>query len=142
MARNLVELVAVNEQEAPAVGRLVDDLVHHLDIAENNTAIVAQRLIVVAGNEYNPVAVPGSAQQLLHHRILGRRPTDAATHRPEVNNVANQIGLLGRVFAQEVDKPVCLARPGAKMNIGEKNRSDLRHDRRLRPPHDLPVTSS
>lgn len=113
-----------------------------LDIAEDDTAVVAQCFVVVAGNEHHPLAVARPAQQFLHHRVLGLRPADTAAHRPEVDDVANQVSLLSRVFAQEIEKPVGLARPGAKMNIGEKNGSDLGHDRRLRPAHDSPVTSS
>jgi hypothetical protein len=46
---------------------------------------------------------------------------DAAAHRPEVDDVADQIGLFGRVFAQEVEQTVGLARPRAEVDVGEKN---------------------
>jgi hypothetical protein len=78
VARHLVENVAVNEQEAAAVGRFVNQLLDHFDVAENDAAVVAQRLVVVAGNEHHALAVAGAAQQFLHHGVLRRRPVDAA----------------------------------------------------------------
>ena len=118
VARDLVELVAMNEQEAPAVDRFMHQFVDHLDLAEDNAAVVAQRLVVVAGDEHDSLAVPRPAQQLLDHGILRLSPADAAPHRPEIDDVADQESLFGRVFAQEIEQTLRLARPGAEVDVG------------------------
>lgn len=51
------------------------------------------------------------AQQFLDHGVLCLRPVDAAAHRPEIDDVADQVGLFGRVFAEEIKQTVRLARP-------------------------------
>ena len=142
MTRHLVELVAMDEQKAPAVRRFMNQLIDHFDIAENDAAILAQHLVVVAGNEHHPVAMPGPAQQFLDDGVLGLRPVDAPAHRPEIDDVADQIGLFSRMFAQEIEESVRLARPRAKVDIREKNGSDLGHDRKIRRPRDPEVTAS
>ena len=141
VARDLVELVAMNEQEAPAVDRFMHQFVDHLDLAEDNAAVVAQRLVVVAGDEHDSLAVPRPAQQLLDHGILRLSPADAAPHRPEIDDVADQESLFGRVFAQEIEQTLRLARPGAEVDVGEKDGSDLGHGPTIGPAHDRPVTA-
>jgi hypothetical protein len=73
---------------------------------------------VVAGDEHDALAVAGPAQQFLDHRVLRLHPADAAAHRPEVDDVADQVGLLGRVLAQEFDQTIGLARPRAEVDVG------------------------
>jgi hypothetical protein len=46
---------------------------------------------------------------------------DAAAHRPEVNDVANQKEIFSLVFAQEVEQTVGLASAGTEVNVGEKD---------------------
>ncbi len=99
----------------------------HRDIAENGAAIIAQRLIVVAGNEDDALAVAGAAQQLLNHGILCRAPVDTAAHGPEIDDVADQEDLFGCVFAQKIEKPFGLACPGTEVDVGEENGADLDH---------------
>ncbi|MPN10482.1 hypothetical protein SDC9_157777 [bioreactor metagenome] len=140
MTRHLIELVAVDEQEATAVDRLMDDFVDHLDIAEDDAAILAQRLVVVAGNEHHPLAMPRPAQQLLDHRVLRLRPADAATHRPEVDDVADQVSPFGGMLAEELEKTLRLARPRAEVDVGKKDGSDLGHRTKIRPARDRLVT--
>ena len=69
-----VELVAMHDQEAPAVGHFVHDLVHHDDLAEIVFGILAGELVVVTGNEGHLGALAGLAQDLLHHVVMGLRP--------------------------------------------------------------------
>ena len=92
----------------------------HLDAAEGHAGVVAQDFVVVAGDEHDALAVAGAPQQLLDHRVVGRHPADPAVHRPEVDDVADQVGVLGRVLAQEFDQVIGLAGTGAEMDVGEK----------------------
>ena len=140
MARHLIELVAVDQQEAPAVGSLMDQFVDHLDVAEDGAAVVAQRLVVIARNEHHAFALARPAQQFLDHRILGRRPADAAAHRPEIDDVADQVSLFGRVFAQEIEKTIGLARPRAEVDVGQEQGSDRWHGATIARFREMPVT--
>jgi len=141
VTRHLVKLIAVNEQETPTIGGFVDEFVDHLDLAENDAAVVAQHLVVIARDEDHAVAMPCPAQQFLDDRVLRLRPVDTAAHRPEVDDVADQKSLLGGVFAQEIEESVRLARPRAKVDVGEKDGSDLGHERTIRPARDPEVTA-
>jgi hypothetical protein len=69
-----VVLVAVDEQEAAAVDRFVHHLGRHLDIAEDGAAVVAQRLVVVAGDDGDVGPVDGRE---LAHRVGEGAPVHA-----------------------------------------------------------------
>jgi hypothetical protein len=75
---------------------------------------------VIAGNEDHFFTVPRTAQNLLHDRVLHFRPLDAAPHRPEIDYVAQQKQIVALEFAQEVEKPVCLATASAQMDVGQE----------------------
>jgi hypothetical protein len=46
---------------------------------------------------------------------------DAAAHRPEVDDVANQKGLFRRIFTEKIKETLGLAGACAEVNVGEKN---------------------
>ena len=74
VAHDDVELVAVNDEIAPAVGADMDDVALDGDAAEFHAAIIAQRLVVIAGNEHELGALAHLAQELLQHVVVGLRP--------------------------------------------------------------------
>jgi hypothetical protein len=98
VARDLVEVVAVDEQEATSVRGFVHMLVNDVDIAEGGLAVVAQCLVVVAGDEHDPLAMAGPSQHLLHHRVLRGVPVDGTAHAPEIDDVAHQVKMLRGVL--------------------------------------------
>lgn len=71
--------------------------------------IVAQKLVVVAGNVAKLRTLAGLTQQLLHDVIVELRPVPAGLQLPAVDDVAHQIDRVSLVVAQEVEKLVCLA---------------------------------
>ncbi len=125
VARHLVELVAMQQQVAPAVGGDVDVLAPDFDVAEGNAVVFAHRLVVVAGDQHHALAVAGAAQDLLHHGVLRRGPMDAAIHRPEVDDVADQKQVLAFVVSQEVEQTVRLAAASAQMDVGNEDRANV-----------------
>ena len=127
MARHFVELVAVDEQEPPSVGRLVHVLGVQRDVAESSPDVFTQRLVVVAGNEDHSLAVARPPQDLLHDRILRCAPVDAAAHRPEIDDVAHEVEILRRIFAQEIDQALSLAGAGPEVDVREKDGTNGRH---------------
>jgi hypothetical protein len=72
-----VEMVAVDDEVAPSVGALMHDALDHFDAAEMRAIVIAQKLVVIAGNIDDAHALARLAQQLLHHVIMLLRPVPA-----------------------------------------------------------------
>ena len=133
-----VEHVAVHDQITPAVGGLVDRGLDHVDAAEMGAVIVAQELVVIAGQIDDARALARLAQQLLHHVVMVLRPEPAGAQLPAVDDVADQINGLGIVIAQKADELIGLATARAEMHIGNKESTEFgrtvldshRHDSR------------
>ena len=106
----------------------MDVFVVHKNVAEHGADVFAYRFVMIARNENDFLAMPGPAQHLLHKSVLCRRPMYAtAAHRPQVNNVAEQEDVLGRIFFQEFKKMVRLARLGTQVNVGREDRANQLH---------------
>ena len=73
------------------------------------------------------LAMPRPPEQFLHHRVLRRGPYHVAAHGPEIDDVADEEDVVGGVMAQEFKQTVGLARTRAKVDVGEKDRTDRRH---------------
>ena len=112
-----IEAVAMGNEIAPAVGSDMHGIGHHLDAAEMRAEIVAQELVVVAGNVDEPRSLAGLAQQLLDHVVVGLRPVPAGFQLPAVDDVADEIDRVGLEIAQEGEKPFRLARLGPQMHV-------------------------
>ena len=108
VAGHLIELVAVDQQKTASVGGFMHQFVDHLDVTEDGAAVVAQRLVMIARDEHDALALPRPAQQFLDHCVLRLRPADAAAHRPEIDDVADQEGLFGGMLAQEIEETIGL----------------------------------
>ena len=131
VAGDLVELVAVQHQVAIPVGCDVHVVHRDADVAERGADVLARGFVVVSGDEDHLDMVTRALQELLQQRVLRRRPVDAARlHRPEVEDVADEVQLVRLVGLQEVQQPLGLARRGAEMDVGEEDRSDPRRQRR------------
>ncbi len=123
---HLVEFIAVDQQVAPAVGRGMHILRFEADVAERRADVLPQGFVVIAGNEDHLLAVAGAAQDLLHHGVLRTGPVDAARHRPEVDDVADQEQVFRLVAAQEVEQPLRLAAARAEMDVGQEDGAESR----------------
>ena len=124
VAHHHVEHVAVDDEVALAVRRLVDGGLLHLDAAEMAAVIVAQEFVVVAGNIDQPASLAHLAQKLLHHVVVGLRPIPALLQPPPVDDVADKIDRVGIVVLQEVKQKLGLTALGAQMNVGQEHRPD------------------
>ena len=116
-----VERIAVRHQQPLAVGGDVDGLVHHLHVAERHAVVVAQRLVVVARDIDDARALARLAQQLLHHVVVALRPEPGALQAPAIDDVADQVDLVGVVVLQEIEQEFGLAAARPQMNIGNEN---------------------
>src|SRR5690606_18137681 len=117
VAHHHVEDVAVNDEIAPAVGRLVDRRFADLDAAEMRTVEIAQELVMVAGDVDHPGALARLAQDLLDHVVVRLRPIPAIAQPPAVDDVSDQVDGVGVVFPQELEKRIGLRSPGAEMHV-------------------------
>ena len=120
-----VELIAVDDEEPPAVRSLVDRGVHHLDAAERHAEIGAGELVVVAGQENHPCSLANLAQQFLDDVVMGLRPVPAAFERPAIDDVADEVDRLRIMILQKIDQKVGLAAPLAKVDIGDEQRAEF-----------------
>jgi hypothetical protein len=84
-----VELVAVGDQIALAVGRLVDRVAGDDHSAEVDAAEVAHHLVVVAGHIDHLHALAGQAQDLLDDVVVRLRPVPARAQLPPVDDIAH-----------------------------------------------------
>jgi hypothetical protein len=119
VAHDGVELVAVDDQKAAAVGGLVHRLVLDLHAAEADRHVVAQGLVVVAGNVDDVGALARLAQDLLDHIVMALRPIPGFLQAPAVDDVADQIERLGLVVLQEIEQQLGLAAACAKVDVGD-----------------------
>jgi len=126
---DLVELVAVDEEVALAVGGDVHVVALDLDVAEQRASVLARRLVVVARDEHHLHVVARALEDLLHEGVLRRGPVHAApAHRPEVDDVPDQEQVLRLVGLQEIEQLVRLAGRRAEVDIGDEERADALWD--------------
>ena len=95
----------------------------HFDATEMVTHKAACEFIVVAGDVDHMAAFAGTAQQLLHHVVVGLRPIPFAAQLPAVDDVAHQIQVIAGVGLQKLNQGLGLASGCAQMQIGDKNGS-------------------
>src|SRR5688572_4647795 len=131
MAHDDIELVAVHDEQAASVGRLMEVAAADFDAAEMRTEIVAQELVMVSRQIDHPRAFSGLAENCLGHVVMGLRPVPISLQPPAVDDVADQVDRLGLMMGQEVLQELCLAAAGAEMHVGDEKRSHVA-DLRLR----------
>src|SRR5262249_20633713 len=115
-----IEMIAVNDEIPPSVSCRVDGVLDDLDAAEMHAVIVAQKLVVIAGNVDDAHALARLAQELLHHALVRLRPIPARAQLPPVADVADEIDRIGVVVAQEVEQPIGLAAFGSEMHVEQR----------------------
>jgi len=74
VANDDVELIAVCDEQAEPAGRRMHAVAENFDTVEAGATIVAQALIVVAGDEHEPRTAAHLAEKGLHHVAMGLRP--------------------------------------------------------------------
>lgn len=117
-----VKGVAVGDQEAAAVQRLVDGVLHHHHAAEMHAVEVAHPIVVVAGHVDDLDALARQAQELLHHVVVGLGPVPAALQLPAVDDVAHEIEALAFHVADEVEQQFGLAATRAQVDVRQEHR--------------------
>lgn len=119
-----IELVALGDQESPAIGGGVHDLIDDPDVAEGQTDELAGAFIVVAGVDHL-AAVAGLARQLPDDIIVGLGPMPVLLQAPAIENVTDQMEGLAFSALQKVEGHLHLSGPRAKMNVRYPNRPEV-----------------
>ena len=112
-----VELVAVQDQQAAAVGGDVDGLVLDDDAPEAAEGEVAENLVVIAGDVDDAGPLAGLAQQFLDDVVVGLVPVPGALEAPAVEDVADQVEEVGIGLLEEIEKKLGIAAAGTQMDI-------------------------
>jgi hypothetical protein len=108
-ADHAVELVAVEHQQAAAVGRVVHHLALHEDAAEGEPRELPRRVVVVAGDVDHLGALANLPEQLLHNVVVRLRPVPPLRQRPAVHDIAHEHPAVRLVVRQEVEHALGLA---------------------------------
>ena len=121
-----VELVAMDDQEALAVGGLMDRAVGDDDAAEMHALEHAQELVVVAGDVGDAGALARLAQQLLDDVVVASAASarSACSRQPSTMS-PTRIDRLGLVMAQEIDQEIGLRRLRSEMDVGDEQGAEL-----------------
>ena len=118
-AHDVVELVAVRDEQAAAVARRMDRVARDLDVAELEPGERVQVVIVVAGNVDDPRAFLALLQQQAQDLGVARGPVEALAQVLEVDDVADEIEDVTARMAQEVEQQIDAAFAGAQVDVGQ-----------------------
>ena len=118
-----VELVAVQHQEAPAVGGDMDRFRQHDDAAEAVPGEVAEAFVVIARDVDDARALASLAQQFLDDVVVRLMPVPGAAHPPDIDDVADEIEVIGLGRPQEIEEKLGIAALGAEVNVRYPDRA-------------------
>lgn len=120
-----VERVAVNHQEPPALLGDMRGFAHQAHSAKVHVDIVAQRFVMVAGNVDDLGSFTRLAEQLLNDVVVALIPIDRLAQPPAVDDVADQVQVLGFGMAEKIEQELGLAAARAEVDIGDPDRAVL-----------------
>jgi hypothetical protein len=121
-----IEMVAVNDQIAPAVRAQMDRVLDNLDAAEMRAVIIAQEFVVIARHIDDARAFARLAQKFLHHVVVALRPAPSGLELPAIDDVADEVDHLGIVVTEKVEQAAGLTTLCAKVHVGDEERAKSR----------------
>jgi hypothetical protein len=99
----------------------VDGVAAKLYAAEIHARVVAQSVIVIAGDKYNARAFTRLPQELLQNVVMALWPVRSTANLPEIDDVADEIERLALDVFQEIEKRGCLRIAHSEVDIGKKH---------------------
>ncbi len=118
IAHDRIELIAMGDPEAAAIGGDVIGLGLEGHPAEYHVGVVAQHFVVIARHIDDLGALARLAQQLLHHIVMGLGAVPGFLQPPAIDDIADQIERVGFGVTQEIEKIFGFAAARAQMDIG------------------------
>ncbi len=85
---------------------------------------MAAELVVIAGDVDDARALARLAQDFLHDVVVRLRPIPSAADLPAVDDVADEIKVVGFGVAEKIEEVMCLAAGSAEMQIGNPDRPE------------------
>jgi len=107
----------MQHQQPAAIRRLMHHLVEQQHAAELYLRVVAQPLVMVAGDVDDLGALARLAQHLLDDVVVALRPVPGATQPPTIDDVADEIEIVGLGVAQEIEQEFRLASARTQMDV-------------------------
>ena len=124
-AHGVVELVAVDEQQALAARGGVDCLGEDFDIEQGVAAQLAAVFVVVAGDVYHPGAPRRQGEQFAQHRLVTLRPQEVTFHGPEIHHIPHQVDHIGAGPLEKVQQEFRPASLVAEVDVRQPDAVDL-----------------
>jgi hypothetical protein len=118
-----VEAISIRDEKAPAVARDVACFLADRDAAEIHTDVVTRRLVVIARHIHHLRALARLAQDFLHDVVVQLVPVPAPFQLPAVDDVADEVQVVGLGDAQELEQGGDLASRRAEVAIGDEDRA-------------------
>src|SRR5262249_30450860 len=121
-AGHAIEVVAVEDQQQPSVGRSMHRFARDHDVAELQIAEAAEVLVVVARDQRHDR--PGV--RLRQHRTddvaVQLRPVRLVPKAPEVDDVADEIEVVAVMVLEKRQERLGVALPSAQVNVADPDR--------------------
>ena len=121
-----IKLVAVHDEQLAVVGRHVDELVGDLD-ATQVVDEVPQELVVISGRVEHLRPAANQFNKPAENEAVGVVPVPGALQPPAVDEVADDVEVLGLDAVDEVEKRLGVSELTAQMNIADEDGSHLPH---------------
>ncbi|MNV75287.1 hypothetical protein D3C71_1685650 [compost metagenome] len=116
-------MVAVRDPEAAAIRRGVHRIGPHLDASKRVAYERAGKFVMVTRHKHHPTPLARTAQQLLHHIVVGLWPEPLAAQLPAIDDVAHKVEVIAGVVLEKVQQRNRLATRRAQMQIRNKDRA-------------------
>ena len=121
--RDDVEFIAMQHQQAAAVGGFVDRLAADLDPAEIEAGELPEHLVMIAGDIDDAGATLGALQDAPDDVVMRGGPVEALLQAPAVDDVADQIQRVAVDVVEEIDQHVGVAAARAQVDVGNPDRA-------------------
>jgi len=101
---NTIELVSVQDPETASVGGFVHGIGKNDDAAEGETGKLMKEFVMISGDAYHVRTLADFAQEFLNDIVVGLRPIPRAFEGPTIEDIANEIPVVGVVAFEKVEE--------------------------------------
>src|SRR4029077_3052059 len=112
-----VEFMTVNDQDSFSGRRYMDGVSLDIDVSVRATE-VPDHLVVITRNVDDARAFSGFAQNFLNDVVVSLRPVTSAPHRPDVDQIADNVQVLEFVLAQKIEQNAGVRATGPEVHVG------------------------
>ena len=120
-----VECIAVKHQQATTIGRGVNQLIDDIDGPKTVADEFAHHFIVVTRDIDNPRSIARFLHQQSQHFVVAGGPDELAFHRPEIDDIADQVKCFALDAAQEIEQVIGATVLAAEVHIRDPDSAQL-----------------